>query len=180
VVDEISTQEIKDLARRVDKENPKTEDIEKMRSLLRSDPNLWRRGGDLANQNQNKLIDDLKMAPSARMAIYAALRAMRRGLGYTDAPMIEQMLIENVLLAWLRLNLWEYLFTELDNGEGMTLKKAAFWDKRISAGQRRYLRAIETLARVRKVTRTTMQINIAEEGSQQVNIAGDLVGRNQE
>ena len=115
------------------------------------------------------------MAPSARMAIYAALRALRRGLGYPDAPMMEQMLIENVLLAWLRLNLWEYHFTEMDGGEGMTLKKAAFWDKRISAGQRRYLRAIETLARVRKITRTTMQINIAEEGSQQLNIAGDLV-----
>ena len=87
--------------------------------------------------------------------------------------MLEQMLIENVLLSWLRLYLWDYLFTELDAGQ-MTLKKAAFWDKRISAAQRRYLRAIETLARVRKVTRQTLQINIAEEGSQQLNVAGDL------
>ena len=50
-----------------------------------------------------------------------------------------------------------------------------YWEKRLSASQRRYLRACETLARVRKITRTTMQINIAEEGSQQVNIAGDLL-----
>jgi hypothetical protein len=54
-------------------------------------------------------------------------------------------------------------------------KKAAFWDKRLSAGQRRYLRACETLARVRKITRATMQINIAGPGSQQLNVAGDLV-----
>ena len=60
MVDEISTQEIRDLARRVDKENPTTEDIEELRSLLRDDPNLWRRGGDLANQNQKKLINEFE------------------------------------------------------------------------------------------------------------------------
>lgn len=173
--DEIETQDIKALAKRVDKEKPDPNDIKAMRELLDNDPDLWRRGGDLANQNQKKLIEDNQMSLSTRMTIYAALRGMRRGLGYKDAPMLEQMLIENVLLSWVRLYLWEYLFTALDVGEGMTLKKAAFWDKRISAGQQRYLRACETLARIRKITRATMQINIAEPGSQQLNVAGDLV-----
>ncbi len=172
--DEISNQDIKALVRRVDKEDPDPEDIKEMSDLLDNNPDIWRRGGDLAVQNQKKLIEDTKMAQTASMAIKAAIRGMRKGLGYKDAPMLEQMLIENVLLSWLRLYFWEYQFTELDLGEGMTLKKAAFWDKRISAAQRRYLRAIETLARVRKITRQTLQINIAETGSQQLNVAGDL------
>jgi hypothetical protein len=177
VSSEIDTQDIKALAARVDKESPDPDDIEELRSILRSDQSLWRRVGDLTVQNQKKLIKDTEWAKSAELAVNAALRAMRLELGYTDAPMIEQLLIENVLLAWLRLNLWEYQFTELDVSEGMILKKAAFWEKRISAGQRRYLRAIETLARVRKITRTTTQINIAEEGSQQLNILGSIVGK---
>jgi hypothetical protein len=90
--------------------------------------------------------------------------------------MLEQMLIEEVLLCWLRLIIWEYKLTELDI-EGMTLIKAEFWDKRLSGAQRRYLRACETLARVRRLTRNNpaLQVNIAAQDGKQVNIAGDLV-----
>jgi len=90
--------------------------------------------------------------------------------------MLEQMLIEEVLLCWLRLIIWEYKLTELDI-EGMTLTKAEFWDKRLSGAQRRYLRACETLARVRRLTRNNpaLQVNIAAQDGKQVNIAGDLV-----
>ena len=174
MADDIDTLDIKALAERVDKENPDPEDVKALRRALNSDPDLWRRVGDMARQNQEKLIEDTATAKSAELAIKAALKGMRQELGYNDAPLLEQMLINNVLLSWLRLYLWEYLFTELDLGEGMTLKKASFWDKRISAGQRRFLRACETLARIRKITRSTMQVNIAQDGSQQLNIAGDL------
>lgn len=124
--DDIETQDIKALVRRVDKENPDPEDIKELRELLDSDPDLWRNVGELAYQNQNKLIEDYEMAPSTRMAIRAARTGMSRGLGYKESPMLEQMLIDNVLLSWLRLYFWEYQFTVMDLGEGMTLKKAAF------------------------------------------------------
>ena len=46
--------------------------------------------------------------------------------------------------------------------------------------QVRFLRAIETLARVRRLARNTpaLQINIAREGGQQVNVQGDVNGQN--
>ena len=37
--------------------------------------------------------------------------------------------------------------------------------------QRRYTRALEALARVRKINRSIQQINIAMEGGKQVNVA---------
>ena len=49
------------------------------------------------------------------------------------------------------------------------------WERRLSAAQRRYLRACESLARVRKLGRTTpaLQLNIATHGGQQVNVVTD-------
>ena len=46
-------------------------------------------------------------------------------------------------------------------------------EKRLSAAQRRFIRACETLARVRKLSRNTpaLQFNIATSGGQQVNLA---------
>jgi hypothetical protein len=48
-----------------------------------------------------------------------------------------------------------------------------YWEKRLTAAQRRFTRACETLARVRKLSRNTpaLQFNIAASGGQQVNVA---------
>jgi hypothetical protein len=100
---------------------------------------------------------------------------MEKALGYTDAPRLEKMLIDTVMLAWLRLQEFEFIFTNLDR-EGMSLSKGAFWEKRLSAAQARYLRAVEALAKVRKLARRdpALQLNVAVQGGQQVNVAGDL------
>jgi len=57
--------------------------------------------------------------------------------------------------------------------QSITLTLGIFWEKRLSAAQRRFTRACETLARVRKLSRNTpaLQFNIAASGGQQVNVA---------
>ena len=166
--------EISALVKRTNTEKPKKDDVKALRALLDKHPDLWRSGGDLAIQTQQLILSADGMSAASREFTRAALDAMRQGLDYSTSPMLEQMLIEQVLLAWLRLNVWEYKYTGM-NEQGMSLPVAEFWEKRVSAAQRRYLRAVETLARVRKITRATLQVNIAEAGSQQVNVAGDLV-----
>ncbi len=50
-----------------------------------------------------------------------------------------------------------------------SLAAASYWERKLSTVQYRYLRAIETLARVRKLMGVPMlQINITAEGGQQV------------
>ena len=96
-------------------------------------------------------------------------------MGYEHSPIIEKMLIENIIITWLRYHWTEFqLTTRMDRDVSMSV--VAWWEKRTSAAQRRYLRAIETLARVRKLARNTpaLQVNIATEGGQQVNVGGDL------
>jgi hypothetical protein len=57
------------------------------------------------------------------------------------------------------------------------MSQGKYWSGVLSACQMRYLRAIDTLLRVRKLTRNTpmLQVNIATKEGQQVNIAGDFV-----
>jgi hypothetical protein len=50
------------------------------------------------------------------------------------------------------------------------LKNLLYWERRISMTQKRYLKAIETLARIRKITGPGIQVNISTSGGQQVNV----------
>jgi hypothetical protein len=54
------------------------------------------------------------------------------------------------------------------------LSLADYWDRHLAAAQRRYLRACETLARTRRLLQPTLQVNIAAQGGQQVNVSGDV------
>jgi hypothetical protein len=57
----------------------------------------------------------------------------------------------------------------------LSLEQGTYWEKRLSSVQRRYLRACETLARVRKLAQAApLQVNI---GAQQVNVAGGVAAR---
>ena len=104
------------------------------------------------------------------------MEAIHTSLGYDHAPAIEQLLIEQVALCWLRLNVLEVKYTQIRKNTTMEIYQADFIEKQLNYAQRRFTRAIETLARVRKVTRQTLalQVNIATAGGQQVNVLGDV------
>ena len=99
------------------------------------------------------------------------LKAMRADLGYAESPSLERLLIQQVTLCWLNLNLTEYRHTNVMK-QSISLNQGMYWEKRLSAAQRRFTRACETLARVRKLSRNTpaLQFNIATSGGQQVNL----------
>ena len=86
--------------------------------------------------------------------------AMRQDLGYEEASALDRLLIDQVVLCWLRLHYVEFHHTAISNRD--------HWERKLSATQRRYLRACETLARVRRLRLPSMQINI---GEKQLNVA---------
>jgi hypothetical protein len=168
--------QVKELIIRTNKENPKEDDIQSLRILLDNHPQLWRCGGDLAVKNQIELVNLPGVTAASRELVVAGLVEMRKLFSYNDSPILEQMVIEQILLSWLRLNLWEGKYTN-ESRQGMSLEKATFWEKRLSTAQRRYLRACESLARIRRLARNipSLQLNIAAKDGQQVNFAGDFV-----
>lgn len=54
-------------------------------------------------------------------------------------------------MCWMGLNDCELNYTA-NAGQGREI--AGFWEKKLTASQRRYLRAVETLARVRKLAKS--------------------------
>jgi hypothetical protein len=162
-----------DLIARTSKERPHASDVEALRSLLSENRGLqlWRDTAGLAQLAETVTLERASVPASLKELWKHRLEALRIDLGHSDAPVMEQLLIYQIVLCWLRLNLTEISYsTAMSHSTGAT---ALFWEKRLSAAQRRYTRACETLARVRKLTRSTaiLQVNIAAEGGKQVNLA---------
>jgi hypothetical protein len=95
---------------------------------------------------------------------------IRDEMGYHEAPIMEKLLIENIVICWLRLQHYEQQVAFRMKGS-YSLPALEFWERRLSMAQRRYTAACETLAKIRKMKIPAVQFNI---GEKQVNVAGDL------
>jgi hypothetical protein len=81
-------------------------------------------------------------------------------------------LIQHAALCWLRLSIVELRYTNVMR-QSITLTLGAYWEKRLTAAQKRFNRAGESLERVRMLSARVprVQINVAAEGGQQINVA---------
>ena len=172
--------ELLNLVERCYKENPNKRDLQELRDYLDEKPNLFRAVIDMAKVVQDKLIEDIIHQPAGQVGIEAQINTILIEMAYEESPVLERLLIDNIINCWLRLQWVELQLTRLVKTEQVSMRVVEYWEKRLSASQRRYLRVCETLARVRKLTRNTpmLQVNIATERGQQVNIAGDIVKNN--
>lgn len=96
----------------------------------------------------------------------AKLQQMRDDMGIESAPALESALIEHVSVCWLRLALAEMCLAGATAGD-KSMKVVEHYEKRLSAAQRRYTRACETLARVRRLASRAplFQVNVTPEGT---------------
>lgn len=153
--------ELQGLFKLTDKAKPKPEDITAIRLFLDEHPEKAKHIGDMAIQAETQLLmNAFSNSQGARIATEQVMYNMSKGLGYETAPAIERPLIKHVLLCWLRLHLCEIKYSQATDS-GCTMEQGAYWEKKLSANQRRYLRAVETLARIRKLN-INIQVNVAE------------------
>jgi hypothetical protein len=165
-----TARQFRELVRKTVQGKPAEEDLQALRKMLTEHPGLWRFAGDLARGSATRTIESLGGPALMQEALAAGVAEMRDGLGYATATALERALIEQVALAWLSMNVFEYHLAGTLKGE-YTMKQLAFWHERAGTAQRRYLQACEALARVRKLAARTpemLQINI---GERQVNLA---------
>jgi hypothetical protein len=85
-------------------------------------------------------------------------------MGYDHSSHLERLLIDHIVLCWLRLYDTELRY-EAALKEGMSLTLGTYWERKLSSNQHRYLRAVESLARMRKLMERTpaLQVNIAQQ-----------------
>jgi hypothetical protein len=166
------------LVKRMDSvKQPTLEDIDHLRELVVSTPALWCVAAKTTSAVHEQLIEKLS-GGRTRSFLLAEVDILKKQLGYDAAPILERLLIENILTVRLRLIYVENHYTHGVMNQAIAYKTGEYWDNLLSSAQARFLRAIETLARVRRLARNTpaLQINIAREGGQQLNVQNDASG----
>lgn len=168
----IKEKNLAELMSRVSTDNPSPKDITTIQELLKTESTLWRSAGDVVQYAADNIIDRLSSTPLIKESIKAGHKQVKDALGYKKAGTLEKLLIENVAMCWLRWNEIEYRYTAV-TAESIPIARADYWERKLNAANRRFLRALETLARVRKLTQPSnrIQLNIAKEGSHQLNMA---------
>jgi len=164
--------QLRELTGKVDKAKPSPDDVAALSAFLHLHPDFWRVCGDLAEQASLNLIADMNAPQSMKLSMRAGLSAMADELARPGDGGVEGLIIRQIVGAWLRLSHIEYTYNHALNAGNQTLAQADFWERRLSAAQRRYLRAVETLARVRRLQLPAVQVNIAEQQVNQVNTRG--------
>jgi len=140
-------------------------DPARLKQRLAGSPTLWRKAS-MAQASALAVMKQITDSEQVKVVLEANYEGLIRDLGGDSAPPLERALIEHVALCWLRLQNAEQTYSRV-TGEPHSIAELDYFERRLSASQRRYLRACETLARVRRLRLPTVQVNI---GEQQVNV----------
>jgi hypothetical protein len=159
------------VARAYKTDKPAKEDLQFIRKTLSNNPMLSKAVFGLVESVQDLIIKNMTGMKPAEIALEEYTLRVRDQMGYNDAPIMEQLLIENIITCWLRVN-WIESQLSMFMGRQMRFAELEFWERRLSMAQRRYLAACESLAKIRKMKVPALQLNI---GEKQINVAGDLV-----
>jgi hypothetical protein len=155
-----------DIIRRVDVAKPTKDDKAALERLLQEQPAVWRAAGDLMEFTASKMINNSRGTYALKRSMSVGWEQIQKDMARPGDGELERLLIQQVALSWMKLAYTEYLHESYLTDGNTTIKQCDFWERRLSAAQRRYLRATETLARVRRLQLPAVQINV---GAQQVN-----------
>ncbi len=165
-----------EVVNRAYQKKPDPKDIKKLQKWIEDTPGLWKLFFDFSAMTQRSAIEKMASDQVTQFSIKANIDELRQKLGYAELAELEKLIIENIISTWLRLQWTDYQLSSSICQEGVRFTEIEFWERRLSMCQSRYLKACEMLARVRRLLapRPAVQINLAAENGQQVNIAGDL------
>jgi len=150
------------LLERINGKNPTKADIDALRQALNDQDGaaagltvLY--GSAVTNRVIEQYTDDV--AP--RLVAQADARRIAKEYGRDTAPPFERPLIDHIVTCWVRLQLVERDMSNAVKGTH-SRDSALYWDRRLTEAQRRYLRAVNLLAKVRHVA-PAVQVNVAHQ-----------------
>jgi len=141
--------EIYEIIKSTSRENPAPADVERLTKYLADNKEAVEKLGNLANHVETQVIENAFNSVLTKQSAYMHMAAMRVDMRYDQSSAIEKGLIDHIVLCWLRLHICEFDYDRYT--KNASLERALFWEKALTAAQKRYLRSVETLARVRKL-----------------------------
>lgn len=145
--------------------SPTAQRLTALRKYAASHAQIFNEVFILSNTTCDTVIKAYTKNEAMRIHLRAEINGLKRSLGYAAATSMERLLIDDVALCWLRLQIMEQLYTQGHaKAKGDVLRYSQYLEGRLSATRRRYLQAMETLARVRGLlSRIGVQVNIAQQ-----------------
>jgi hypothetical protein len=149
---------------------------EEFREMLDSAPDLALIYGNLSITARNFMVSYFENIPIMEESIKARLKQIRKELTGSDPLPVEALLADAVVLAYQDYFTFATIYGQ-QTSKSFQVSEMEQWERILASKEGRYLRAIETLARVRRLLKLpSMQLNVALPHSQQVNVAGELPG----
>ena len=167
--------EFYELQHRLYKSSPQDEkDIARYRELAREYPMLLRCLTETSESIRSAMLGKV-VRGNMKAHILAEEDALKRELGYTMASPLERLLMDQILTTRIHVIHAEAVFSDKLT-QSLSFSASAYWQGFLASAQRRHLRAIESLARVRRLARMgpLFQVNIANAGGRQINAQGEL------
>jgi hypothetical protein len=156
---------------KIDRKNVDKADIQRAQELVRKYPEISSCTLGMAGIILKQFLDKLNPQKSQQLFFEAETLNLKKELGYATSNQIEKLLIDQILLCWAGVNYTERRVSRMLTEGNYTYESGRYWQETLTRYQNRYLRAIETLARVRKLNKSiAVQFNIATDGGQQVNV----------
>jgi hypothetical protein len=138
--------------------NPTAANRQLVREVLDEDPKLFEGMCDTGRMVEKQIIRCMRTAAMEKMLLELGAEDLRRDLGWQGASGLERMLIQAVVNAYLVSNVAQLQY-QARLSEPMALQIASYWDKRLSAANKRFLAAANTLAKVRRLELPGLRIN---------------------
>lgn len=133
------------------KSNPSNTELTELRDLLAND-DVVRALPGVSTMVLHALIGKFTKDTVNRETYIAKANLMHRNLGYKDSTGIERHLIERIVICWLHLQFVELQSAATTEGT-YSMKEAEFQDRMVMRAHARYMRAIESLERVRAMVK---------------------------
>ena len=143
------TETITDLIKLTDKENPKPEDLQRLRASL-DDNGYLVEINESGKRAFDAVIDTYTTSALMKEIYQRQIKEKRSALDYESENVMVRMLIDRVILCNMRLNAFEMFHAEKVR-ESLSIASGTYWDKLLSCYQRRFMKACETLAKVKKI-----------------------------
>lgn len=139
----------------------------KLRAIAVLDPALIARVVTLAKRTRAMIIE--RTWPNQSAKVVEEIDELVRILQDESTSMLELLVIESVVTAYVRLCGIEQFVTAVQQ-KPLSRSAAVFWDRTHNESQKRFLRAAETLAKIRRLAAKTPQLQLNITNQQQVNL----------
>lgn len=154
--------DLETLVARINSKNYSNGDVDALRRVLDAQDGTGAAltviyGSSLTNYVLDQYTDDA--AP--KLVMQADARRIAKEFGRDTAPPFERPLIDHIVTCWVRLQLVERDMSNTVKGSH-SRESGAYWDRRLTEAQRRYLRAVNLLAKVRHIG-PAVQVNVAHQ-----------------